>query len=150
MPIVIDETIEIDASPETVWRVITDFNRYCEWNPFVIGCESTLRVGDPIDMRVHVFRSFAQPQRETITHHEPGRRFCYGVPDMPFGAMRSQRCHQVSRLEGGRTVYQSHFDLSGWLSPIVSFLLGRQLRRGFSEMTRAIRGRSQELAGEPR
>lgn len=29
--------IEIDAPAHQVWIVLTDFARYCEWNPFMVG-----------------------------------------------------------------------------------------------------------------
>lgn len=150
MPIVIDETVEVDAPHDFVWDVITDFRRYGEWNPFVVACDSTLKVGDPIEMRVHLFGAFAQPQREIIFEHEPGKRFCYGVAGVPFGAMRSNRCHEVRVLDSGRSEYRSHFELSGWLSPVVSGLLGSQLRRGFHAMTESIRTRSEQLASRSR
>jgi hypothetical protein len=56
---VIEQTIEVTATPAVVWEVIVDLPRYGEWNPFVVECRSTLAVGDPIDMRVHVFAAFA-------------------------------------------------------------------------------------------
>jgi len=146
MTIVIDETVEVNAPHDIVWGVITDFRRYGEWNPFVVECDSTLKVGDPIVMRVHVFEAFAQPQREIIFRHDPGRLFCYGVSGMPLGAMRSNRCHEVRSLNSASSEYRSHFELSGWLSPIVSGLVGRQLRRGFHAMTESIRTRSEQLA----
>lgn len=29
-------SIHIAATPEQVWQILTDFNRYPEWNPFII------------------------------------------------------------------------------------------------------------------
>lgn len=145
MPIIIDATVEVNAPHDIVWDVITDFRRYSEWNPFVVECDSTLKIGDPIVMRVHVFEAFAQRQREIIFEHDPGRRFCYGVSGM-LGAIHSNRCHEVRSLDSASSEYRSHFELSGWLSPVVSGLLGRQLRRGFHAMTESIRTRSEQLA----
>lgn len=148
MAFVIEETLEVAAPATTVWEVVTDFARYGEWNPFVVGCASTLEVGSAIDMRVHVFDSFAQPQRETIFEHVPGQRFCYGLAGNALGALSSRRSHEVRSQGGRRATYCSHFELSGWLSPLVRGLFGRNLERGFHKMTLAIGKRAEALDRE--
>jgi hypothetical protein len=146
---VLDETIEIDAPSALVWEVLTDLPRYGEWNPFVVECQSTLREGDPIAMRVQIFDSFAQPQRETIFENEPGKRICYGLAPMPLGALASHRCHVLQPLSPERTRYSSQFRIQGWLVPVTRGLLGRRLERGFAAMTRAV-GQRAELLREER
>ena len=141
----IDHDLSVDAPPDRVWEVVTDLARYPEWNPFVIACASTLVVGDPISMRVRLFARWAQPQREQILEHERGRRLCYGLPPSRFGALVSRRSHEVFRA-ATRARYVSHFELGGWLSPLVSLLLGRRLRAGFSAMSAAIAARAEALA----
>jgi hypothetical protein len=145
---VIDESLDIDAPSELVWEVITDLPRYGEWNPFVIGCKSSLVEGDPIDMRVQIFRQFAQPQREYIKSHVPGEKLCYGLPPQPLSSLTSMRCHEVEPLGEGRCRYRSHFELSGWLAPVVKTLGGGPLGRGFAGMTAAIKQRAEDLQTE--
>lgn len=134
----IHHELEIAASPSRVWQVITDFAAYPEWNPFVVACESSLAPGDPILMRVHVFSSFAQAQRETVFEHVSGERLCYGLASQALGAIASRRCHQVRAGAGGHTRYESSFELSGWLAPLVKALLGRRLQHGFDAMAAAL------------
>ena len=138
-------TIEIAAPAERVWQVIVDLDRYPEWNPFVVACRSSLRVGDPIDMRVRVLPFFAQPQRETILEHEPGRLLCYGLPKRGPGALFSRRCHEVDAQGHARSRYVSRFELDGWLAPVVRTLLGRRLAAGFAAMSAAIGKRAEEV-----
>ena len=139
----IEHVLEIDAPAERVWQVIVDLDRYPEWNRFVVSCRSSLVVGEPIDMRVRVLPFFAQPQRETIFEHLPGRRLCYGVPRNPTGALESRRCHHVEALGPARTRYISRFQLSGWLAPVVRLLLGRRLEKGFTAMSHGIQTRAE-------
>ena len=86
----IEQVLEIGAPAERVWGVIVDLDAYPAWNPFVVACRSTLAVGDPIAMRVRIFGRFAQPQRETILEHVAGRRLCYGLAPLPFGALTTR------------------------------------------------------------
>ena len=138
----IDESLEIAAPAERIWQVITDLPRYGEWNPFVVACRSSLRVGEPIHMRVRILPFLVQPQRETIFEHVPGRRLCYGIA-VPLGALASRRCHELEARADGTARYRSHFVLKGWLAPLVRALLGRRLERGFRAMTAAIRARAE-------
>ena len=144
--LVIDETIDVAAPPDVVWRVITDFDRYDEWNPFVVACRSTLVPGEPITMRVRLVPWLVQPQRETVFEHVPGVRFSYGVDGGTLGAIANRRSHEVTATADGRTRYGSRFALSGWLAPLVRVLLRGRLEHGFHAMTIAIRDRAERLA----
>jgi hypothetical protein len=143
---VIDHALEVDAPHERVWEVVTDLGRYPEWNPFVVACVSTLEIGDPIWMRVRLIAGWAQPQREEILEHERGRRLCYGLPRSRIGALASRRSHEVHAEPAGRARYVSHFELAGWLAPLVALLLGNRLRAGFGAMSAAIAARAEALA----
>lgn len=141
----ITETLDVAAPAATVWTVITDLARYPEWNPFVVACRSTLEPGSPIDMRVRVLPFVAQPQRETIFEHEPGRLLSYGLAPMPLGALASRRSHAVESVAPERARYVSDFRLDGWLAPVVQGLFGRRLAAGFAAMSAAIKTRAETL-----
>jgi len=145
MAFVIDATLDIEAPAELVWSVITDFPRYGEWNPFLPGCSSTLKPGDPIDLQVRLFASGPRPQREWILSHTPGREFSYRMKPAPLGALCSRRSHNVTALGPGRCRYESHFELAGWLQPLVRGLLGSKLEQGFAGMTAGIKKRAESL-----
>ena len=148
MPLIIEHSLEIAAPAETVWSVITDLASYPLWNPFVVACASTLAPGSPISMRVRVFPFWTQPQREQIFEHMPGRRLRYGIRPLPFGALASSRFHEVTAIAPDRTKYSSHFELTGWLVPVVSVLLGGRLTRGFAAMSKALKIRAEALRSE--
>ncbi len=144
-------TLEVAAPAATVWNVVTDLARYPEWNPFVVACRSTLEPGSPIVMRVRVLPFVAQPQRETILEHVPGRRLSYGLTPLPLGVLASRRSHEVEALGPERARYVSRFELSGWLAPLVAMLLGQRLRAGFTAMSSALVARAAALhAGRTR
>ncbi|WP_330249540.1 SRPBCC domain-containing protein [Nocardia sp. NBC_00565] len=145
MSLVIDATVEIDAPAELVWQVITDFPRYGEWNPFCVEASSTLVPGEPIDMLVKTSGSSTRRQREWIRSHTPGTEFSYSMKPTPVGALHSLRSHKVTALTPDRTRYESHFELAGWLQPVVAALLGKNLKNGFAGMTEGIQKQAESL-----
>ncbi|WP_024805086.1 SRPBCC domain-containing protein [Nocardia sp. BMG51109] len=146
MAFVIDDSVDIDAPAEVVWKVLTDFAGYGEWNPFVRACHSTLEPGAAIDMRVRLVGSRPMNQREWVRTHTPGTEFSYSMKPVPLGALHSMRSHTLTPLADGRCRYASHFEIGGWLQPVVAATLGTALRRGFGGMTEAVKQRAEQVS----
>jgi hypothetical protein len=79
--------IEIDAPPQSVWDVLTDFERFDEWNP-TIDITGTLTEGDRIDIVLTLPDRKPQPFRpKLLTVDEPnelrwqGRLYVSGLYD---------------------------------------------------------------------
>lgn len=137
-------TETVAAPSDTVWNVIADMDSYKEWNRFVVGCKSSLKVGEPIMMWVRVLPWFAMPQRETIVAHREGEFLEYGIK-LPLGMLSSSRQHNVRSVDEKTAQYDSVFRLQGWFAPVVSVMLKSQLQRGFNDMTAGIVQRAESL-----
>lgn len=140
----INHTLTVNAPTETVWKVISDLDAYGEWNPFVVACDSTLEVNSPINMQVKLVPFFAFPQKETILSHDPSHQLSHGI-SLPFNALSSVRSHTVQVLSPGVTEYKSTFELSGWLSPLVKWMLQSRLKKGFDGMAEGLQERSESF-----
>ena len=140
----INHEIEIDAPASSVWAVITDFDSYPQWNPFVVSAKSSLKPGEPIDMKVKLLGP-VQRQVEIILDVEEGKGFRYCMKPFPFGALSSERSHNIIDLGDDRCRYQSHFHLQGWMMPLVRGLMRPALHRGFGGMSEAIKQRAESL-----
>lgn len=149
MPFIIEKILEINAPADVVWDVITDVQRYPEWNPFTVKVETSFKPGEPIDMQVKLMAK-PQFQREWVTEFVPGKRFAYQMKPVPLNTLSSQRSHDVEAIGPGRTRYRSYFELKGWLHPVVVGLLGGKLEAGFAGMSEGIRKRAEELAAQRR
>jgi uncharacterized protein YndB with AHSA1/START domain len=65
--------IEIDAPAEKVWRVLTDFAAYPEWNPFVRRLEGEVRVHARLQVHVQPAGGKGMSIRPTVLVAEPNR-----------------------------------------------------------------------------
>ena len=134
---------EIEAPKDVVWSVIADFAAYAEWNPFVLACDSELRVGAPIAMTVQL-GDRQRDQVEFVSKVVAGELFEYRMK--PVGPLlHSYRQHEVASIADGRTLYRSKFELNGWLSPLVGAMLSGPLHDGFKGMTDSLVSRSEQL-----
>ncbi|WP_439028026.1 SRPBCC family protein [Haloarchaeobius sp. DT45] len=48
----VETTIDINAPADVVWTVLTDFERYAEWNPFITDARGRVVEGEDIEIRL--------------------------------------------------------------------------------------------------
>ena len=59
--------IEIEASPGTVWGILTDFDRYEDWNPFIVSSSGKAVVGEKLTNRLQPVGGKAMTFKPTVT-----------------------------------------------------------------------------------
>src|SRR5215213_3050967 len=71
----------IDAAPDAVFRVLDDFERYPEWNPFTERVITRRIIGGPVELHVNMPepRSGKRIMHERFTGYEAGRRVSWGL-----------------------------------------------------------------------
>ena len=67
----IDTTVDIDASREAVWDVLTDFARYSEWNPSM-RIEGSPEVGTKLVVHLHADGGHGMTFKPTVLAAAPG------------------------------------------------------------------------------
>ena len=144
IPRVVKAEIEIDASPEDVFDILTDLARYPEWNPFTPRIDSTLEMGEPVRMQVRLGTGTRlRRQVEYVTANERPIRLCWGA-DIPLRFLiRADRCQTLEVLGDGRTRYVCTDAIAGWLSPLVIRFFGPAMQRGFEDCARALKKRAE-------
>lgn len=65
--------IEINASGERVWRVLTNFTAYPKWNPFVRRLEGEVSVGARLHVYIQPSGGKGMSFRPTVLVAEPNR-----------------------------------------------------------------------------
>ena len=65
--------IEIKSNPETVWKVLTDFQLYKYWNPFIIGIAGSPIRGEKIKIELRTAAQKTRIYRPVVTKVDPPR-----------------------------------------------------------------------------
>ena len=107
--------IEIDASPERVWQVLTDFGAFPEWNPFIRSIEGEAKVGSRLQVRIEPPGARAMTFRPTVRTVEQacdvrwlGRLFAPGL-------VEGEHQLALEPLEGERSRFIQSERFSGLL-----------------------------------
>lgn len=130
--------IHIEASPETVWQVLTDFSRYPDWNPFIPRAEGEIREGARIEVRIE------PPGGQGMTFRPTVQRV------VPHGELRWLGRLWVPKLFDGEHIFELHPEdggtrfvqrenFSGLLVPVLGGTMESATRRGFDAMNRALK-----------
>jgi hypothetical protein len=137
---------DIDASPDRVWEVLTRFEEFASWNPFIVSIEGRPDVGARLRVRLEPPRGRGVTLRPTVTISEPRRAFGwlgrFGVRGLFDGA---HRFDLEARPDGGtRFVQSEHF--RGALVPLLRRSLRTNTLAGFEAMNRALEERAEAVA----
>jgi uncharacterized protein YndB with AHSA1/START domain len=79
--------IEINAPPERVWHILTDFAAFPQWNPFIRQISGDLKVGGKLDMYLQPLGQRGMRFRPTVLAAEPSRKLrwlgrLWGIPKL--------------------------------------------------------------------
>jgi hypothetical protein len=137
--------ITIQASPQTVWAVLTDFPAYPEWNPIEIQME-----GEPITGTVLHHTSKlpgSKPRRfsPTIVAAEPGRVLAWEGRILAPGLFDVHHRFELSPTGENATTLRQSERFSGLLIPFSGKTL-RQTQAAFETANQAIKSRSESIA----
>ena len=135
----IETTTEIAATPDAVWAVLTDFERYADWNPFITAAEGTARVDERLRIRVHPPRSRAMTFKPTVTAAVPGERLEWLGRLGVRGLFDGRHEFRLEALADDRTRLVQRESFSGLLTGLL--LNDARIRNGFEAMNDALKTR---------
>jgi hypothetical protein len=135
--------IEINATPEKVWDVLTDFASYAEWNPFVTSAAGKAAVGERLQVRMNPPGGRAATFRPTVTEAQAPMRLEWLGKLLFKGLFDGRHRFQIGATSGGTNFIQSE-EFTGVLVPLLARSLDGPTREGFELMNRAIKERAED------
>lgn len=141
------DRIQINAPIDFVWEVLTDVEKYGEWNPFTSRARTDFKIGSPVHLLVRMGPTKFRITERVCAFEKP-RRLAWS---RDFGAswllfvVREQHLEPISDTSCS---YHNVDLLSGMLSSIISLLFGGYIRRGFTDVGVALKLRAETLYRE--
>lgn len=130
--------IEINASAEKVWRILSDFENFPKWNPFVIKVLGKPIVGEILKIQVQLPESRKLKFTPLVLKAEPNKELRW-VGTMPLNAFRGEHFYQIESLNENkvRFIHGEHF--SGWMVGLIWAMVGKATEKGYSIMNEALK-----------
>ena len=135
--------IEIQASAEQVWQLLTDFASFPQWNPFIRRASGDIKVGKQLEVNIQPSGTRGMNFRPTLLKAEPNQELRWlGHLLMP-GLFDGEHIFTIEPLGNNRVRFVQLEIFTGLLVPLFTRGLDTDTRRGFEEMNQALKARAE-------
>ena len=138
--------IEIGAPAMRVWRLLTDFASYPEWNPFISQIGGKPTTGERLEVRIEPPGARGMTFRPTVLRAEPYRELRWLGRLLVPGLFDGEHSFTIRPLEENRVRFVQREAFRGLLVPLFGRSLGTNSQRGFGEMNHALKERAEASA----
>lgn len=142
---IIHTEIDINAPASVIWRHLTDFSSYHQWNTFVTSAEGTLETGERL--RITVTPDGAKPMtfRPVVTRFQPNLelRWLGRLAGLPF-LFTGEHSYRMESIDKSVTRFVQEECFRGILVPIVWKSMSAGTRAGFEKMNLDLKKRSED------
>jgi hypothetical protein len=139
----IETSITIKASSQKVWNILTDFEKYAEWNPFIINIEGQPEKGTKLantmlleGQKPQIFKPLIIVVDNQKEFRWLGSLFVKGIFDGEHYFLLEQINDQEVKLIQGE-------NFSGILSTPIMKMIEKKTLSGFNKMNMALKARAE-------
>jgi hypothetical protein len=136
--------IEIQATPDKVWQVLTNLNQYPEWNPFIHHAIGTAKLGEKVDI------TFKSGSKDMTLHCivikvEPNRELCWKYHVILPGLWSGEHSFTIEPIGTNQVRFIDKEIFTGLLIPFQAKDIDTNSRRDFSEMDKALKAKAEQI-----
>lgn len=135
--------IDINAPAERVWQILTDFDEYPAWNPFIRSISGTLEPGARLRVTLQPPRGRSVIMKPRWTVIKPQQELRWLGHLVVPGIFDGEHAFVIQSAGIGRVTFIHRERFSGVLVRPLWQWLDREIRGGFEGMNEALRGRAE-------
>ncbi len=139
----LDTSIVIDATPERIWEILTDFAAYPQWNPFITKITGEVRAGAVLVVQLTLPGKPSMNFKPTLKVADRPRELRWAGQVLAPGLFDGEHGFEIERLESGRCRLRHVETFSGVLVPLFIPALQDTTRAGFEAMNQALKSRAE-------
>lgn len=140
---VLQSAVDIDSTPERVWELLTDFDAFPEWNPFITRASGRVAVGERITVHMLLYGKRGMTLRPRIIKLEPNHELHWLAHTGPPGIFDVERIFKIEPIDGRVRFYQSE-TCTGMLTDLLFAAgLGSRILNGYERLNAAIKARAE-------
>lgn len=141
--------IIIQASASTVWSILTDFQQFPKWNPFITQASGHIKKGAQLKIRVEPPNSTTMNFKPMVTRIKEEREFGWlGRLFIP-GIFDGEHSFEIKSINENEIRFGQREKFKGILVPFLWNSLDKNTRRGFEAMNSALKKQAEQQIKSP-
>lgn len=133
--------IKIISTPDKVWGILTDFEKYPDWNPFIKKISGRDREGEKLEVFIEPPGRKGMLFQPTVKEIEVNKRLRWlGRVVLP-GIFDGEHIFEIIEVEENSLTFIQRENFSGLLVPLLWRSIEEPTRNGFSAMNQALKQR---------
>lgn len=132
-------TTNIEASPDTIWQILTDAANYPVWDPWTIRIEGTIALGQTLKAYSKLDPKRAFPAK--VTEFLPGQQMVWSG-GMPLGLFKGVRTFSLHPKDDGSIEFTLKEAFSGPLLPLFARSLP-DMTKPFQDFVTGLKARAE-------
>jgi hypothetical protein len=132
--------IEIGTDPERVWKILTDFEKYDQWNPFINRITGQAKQGAKIEIHIETPGGKRRKYGPTVTKVDQGRELRWLGKSW---LLNGEHIYTIEPLQAERVRFVHREVFDGLLTSLFGKSLDTDVKQGFEEMNKALKERAE-------
>jgi hypothetical protein len=138
--------IEINVPASNVWEILTDFDSYPQWNPFIRSFKGTPKPGKRFKVRMHPPGGKPMTFQPVCLKLEPGRELRWLGHVLIRGIFDGEHIFELEEIVPGKTRFIQRENFRGFLVPLIWNSVEANTRQGFEAMNTKLKERAEARA----
>lgn len=135
----ISTEIVINATPQKVWAILTDFDNYSRWNPFIKSITGSVAVGNTITARIEPPEAQGMTFKPRVLVFEANKEFRWRGKLFISGLFDGEHIFQLTDNGNGTTTFRQCELFYGILVPLFKKMLDTNTLNGFNQMNQKLK-----------
>jgi len=131
--------INIDCPPEKVWKILTDFEKYPEWNPMIKSIEGELKRRNRLKVRLEIKGMSKMTIKPRVATFYSGKSFSWLGHLLIIGLFDGHHIFELDKNQDGSTEFIHREQFSGVMIPLMKKILETKVAVAFEEMNKTLK-----------
>lgn len=140
MSLNLETNIEIQASPEEIWKVLTDFQHFPSWNPFITEINGKASRDEILSIQIHPPGGKPMRFQPKLVAVIPNREMRWKGKLLINGLFDGEHYFLIEPIDTKRSLFIHGERFKGLLVPLLKSTLAKT-KEGFIHMNQALKKR---------